>query len=66
MFPQVMKSLRTRKMADVSSGTIVLYFFNCLLWLIYSWMIHAWPPVTANAIGLVISIVQIRLKVLYG
>jgi MtN3 and saliva related transmembrane protein len=66
MLPQVVKSFRTKKMDDVSFGTVVLYFFNCLLWLIYSWLIHAWPPVVANAIGLAISVVQIRLKMVYG
>jgi MtN3 and saliva related transmembrane protein len=66
MLPQVLKSLQTKKMDDVSFGTVALYFFNCLLWLIYSWMIRAWPPVVANAIGLAISVVQIRLKMLYG
>lgn len=65
MLPQVVKSLRTKKMGDVSLGTVALYFFNCLLWLVYSWLIHAWPPVVANAIGLAISVLQIRLKMLY-
>jgi len=65
MLPQIVKSFRTKKMGDVSLGTVVLYFFNCLLWLIYSWLIRAWPPVVANAIGLGISVVQIRLKMLY-
>jgi MtN3 and saliva related transmembrane protein len=66
MLPQVVKSYRTRKMGDVSFGTVALYFFNCLLWLIYSWRIRAWPPVVANAVGLVISVIQLRLKLLYG
>jgi MtN3 and saliva related transmembrane protein len=66
MLPQVVKSLRTKRMGDVSSGTVALYFFNCLMWLIYSWLIHAWPPVVANAIGLVVSVIQIRLKMMYG
>jgi MtN3 and saliva related transmembrane protein len=65
MLPQVIKSARSKKLGDVSLATVVLYFFNCLLWLIYSWMIHAWPAVLANAIGLAISIVQLRLKLLY-
>jgi MtN3 and saliva related transmembrane protein len=66
MLPQVVKSFQTKKMGDVSFGTVALYFFNCLLWLIYSWLIRAWPPVVANAIGLAISVLQIRLKMLYG
>ena len=66
MFPQVVKAFRTKKMVDVSIGTVILYFFNCLLWLIYSWLIRAWPAVLANAIGLAVSIVQIRLKMIYG
>ena len=65
MLPQIIKSWGTKKMEDVSFGMIILYFFNCLLWLIYGILITAWPAVLANGIALVISIFQIVLKMKY-
>lgn len=39
MLPQVIKSIKTKKVDDISFGMLVLYFFNCLLWLIYGMLI---------------------------
>lgn len=66
MLPQVVKSWRSKKVDDVAMGMVVLYFFNCLLWLIYGIMILAYPVILANGIGLVISIVQFFLKIKYS
>ena len=66
MLPQVIKSWRTKKVGDLSMGTVVLYFVNCLLWLIYGILIAATPVIVANSIGLATSIFQLALKVRYG
>ena len=63
MLPQIAKAVRTGHMADVSLLMIVLYFVNCILWLTYGIGTHAKPIEWANGIALVISIVQIVLKV---
>ena len=66
MLPQVIKSIKTRKVGDVSAGMLFLYFFNCLLWLIYGLLINAWPVIVCNFIALIISVTQLILKYKYG
>ena len=65
MLPQVLKSWRTKRVEDLSFGMTVLYFFNCLLWLIYAILITAVPMIVANSAGLIISIIQVGLKLKY-
>ena len=62
MLPQVIKLWKTRSAKDLSLGMVFLYFFNCLLWLIYGILIVAAPVIIANGIGLAISIVQVILE----
>ena len=66
MLPQVAKSLKTKSVEDLSMGTVVLYFVNCLLWLTYGALIGATPVIVANGIGFVISVFQLVLKIKYG
>ncbi|MGA9365526.1 MAG: SemiSWEET family transporter [Bacteroidota bacterium] len=65
MLPQVVKSWRTKRVEDLSLGMTILYFLNCLLWLIYGLLITAVPMIVANSTGLVISIIQVALKLKY-
>jgi len=62
MLPQLARSWQTKHMRDVAFGTIVLFLFNCALWLAYGLMIAATPMVVANAIGFVIGLVLLALK----
>ncbi|TSC82460.1 MAG: MtN3 and saliva related transmembrane protein [Parcubacteria group bacterium Gr01-1014_20] len=66
MLPQVIKSWRTKRVEDLAIGTVILYFVNCLLWLIYGILITATPVIVANGIGLLVSIFQVAIKVRYG
>lgn len=65
MLPQVWKAWKTKRVEDLSFGMVVLYFFNCLLWLFYGLLLAARPLVLANGIALIISIVQMILKLKY-
>ena len=65
MLPQIYKSIKTKSVSDISWGMLVLYFLNCLLWLIYGILISAVPLIATNGIALGISILQIVLKVKY-
>ena len=62
MLPQLAKSWRTKHMRDVAFGTIILFILNCALWGIYGVMIAAQPMIVANAIGFVIGLVLLALK----
>jgi uncharacterized protein with PQ loop repeat len=42
------------------------YVVNCFLWLIYGCLIVAPPMIVANAVALVIGIVQFVLKLKYS
>jgi MtN3 and saliva related transmembrane protein len=66
MVPQIIKALKTKRMDDVSSGMVWLYFFNCLLWLTYGLLIGATPVAVANGIGLIVGLVQVWLKLRFG
>ena len=66
MLPQVIKSIKTKKVNDIAFGMLWLYFFNCFLWLIYGILISAMPVILCNFIALIISILQIVLKVRYS
>lgn len=65
MLPQIFKSIKTKSVSDISWGMLVLYFFNCLLWMIYGILIFAIPLMLTNGIALCISILQITLKIKY-
>jgi lactoylglutathione lyase len=65
MLPQVLKSWRTKRADDLSLASGTLYFANSILWLTYGLLIAAWPVAVANALALVISIVQVSLKLKY-
>lgn len=62
MLPQLIKMIQTKKVADISTGMLFMYFLNCLLWLSYGILINAWPVIICNFIALIISIIQIVLK----
>lgn len=65
MLPQVWKAWKTKRVEDLSFGMVILYFFNCLLWLLYGLLLAAHPLILANGIALIISIVQMILKLKY-
>lgn len=65
MVPQIYKTIKTKSVSDISWGMLVLYFLNCLLWLVYGILISAVPLIATNGIALCISILQILLKVKY-
>lgn len=65
MLPQVFKTVRTKKVDDISLVMLIFYFLNCALWLAYGILIIAWPVIVCNLIALVISIIQLILKFKY-
>lgn len=65
MLPQVYKTFKTKTSKDISWGMLVLYFLNCLLWLVYGFLIFSNPLILTNGIALIISSVQILFKVKY-
>lgn len=65
MLPQVVKSFRAKKTRDVSMGMVILYFLNSVIWATYGWLLPSTPLIVANSIAVVISIIQLVLKLKY-
>ncbi|MBP7811661.1 MAG: hypothetical protein KA054_02335 [Candidatus Moranbacteria bacterium] len=65
MLPQVIKTVKMKRADEVSLVMLILYFLNCLLWLIYGVLIWAIPLAICNAIALAISMIQLFLKFRY-
>jgi len=65
MLPQVIKSIKTKSVKDVSFAMLILYFFNCVLFAIYGALIIAWPVIICNMIAFLVSTTQIVLKFRY-
>jgi MtN3 and saliva related transmembrane protein len=61
--PQVVKSLRTRSVDDLSAGMIALLVSGVALWLVYGVLAGAAPVIAANAVTLVLLIFLAGLKV---
>ncbi|MFH1788712.1 MAG: SemiSWEET family transporter [Candidatus Altiarchaeota archaeon] len=66
MLPQVAKTLKTKRVEDVSMGMVVLYLLNCFLWLAYGVLIRAYPLMVCNLIAFFIGLAQMLLKLKYS
>jgi len=66
MVPQLVRSLRTKRMDDISIYMLLLYLVNGCLWTAYGWMIASYPVVVCNVIALFIAVWLIVLKIRYS
>jgi len=62
--PQAWLTFKTRDVSGISLGMYSAFTLGIALWLVYGWLIEAWPVVFANAITLVLaaSILVMRLR----
>ena len=65
MVPQVWKTWKTKSVEDLSWGMLILFFLNCVFWLIYGTLSNATPVAVVNGIALIVSSTQISLKFRY-
>lgn len=65
MLPQVIKSYRTKSVEDVSFLMVLIFALSMVLWTIYGVMIKSMPIIIADAVGFLISLVQIILMFIY-
>lgn len=66
MLPQLVKSWRTRRVDELSLGTVLFYIVNCALWMTYGVLVHSGPVMLANAAGLAIGVCQLVIKLQFG
>lgn len=65
MTPQIIKSIKTRQVEDVSLAMIVMYTINAALWVTYGLLIGAKPIILADGLACCAGITQFILKLKY-
>lgn len=65
MLPQVFKTIKTKRVDDISMTMLIVYIINCSLWEAYGLMIGAMPVILCNILAGGIGILQIILKQKY-
>ncbi len=64
--PQAWLTFRTRNVSGISLGMYSVFTLGVALWLVYGWMVGAWPIVVANAITLLLALSILGMKLAYG
>jgi len=66
IFPQVMKSWKTKKTDDISLIMYIMFTTAVALWLIYGIAIRNFPIILSDSIGLALVLTVLYLKIRYG
>ncbi|MBU1178366.1 hypothetical protein KJ903_04050 [Patescibacteria group bacterium] len=61
MFPQVIKTYRTKRVTDISYLMVITYVSSTMLWVIYAHSINSWPIMITNGVSFVVGLVQLIL-----
>jgi MtN3 and saliva related transmembrane protein len=64
--PQVIKTLQTRHVRDISVWQPLLLSFGVALWMIYGILISDLPLILANITPLVCNVILTAMKLRYG
>lgn len=64
--PQAWLSFRTRDVSGVSLLMYSVFTVGVALWLAYGWLLNSWPMVMANTITLVLALMILGMKLVYG
>lgn len=63
--PQALHTFRTRDVSGISLGMYAAFTVGLGLWLVYGFLLDAWPMVLANSITLALAAAILGMKVLY-
>ncbi|MEW5887360.1 MAG: SemiSWEET transporter [Pseudomonadota bacterium] len=64
--PQVWHTWRTRDVSGISLAMYSAFTLGVALWLVYGWLLGAWPIIVANAVTLSLALSILAMKLRYG
>lgn len=64
--PQVIKTLKTRHVRDISVWQPLLLAFGVALWMVYGILINDFPLIVANITPLICNVLLTGMKICYG
>jgi len=65
MIPQIIRSIRTKSVRDVSIYMILVFIVGLFLWTIYGILIRSIPIIISDGFGCCIGIIQLVIKLKY-
>jgi MtN3 and saliva related transmembrane protein len=63
--PQAWHTFRTKDVSGISLGMYGVFTAGVSLWLLYGWLLQAWPIVVANVITLALAVSILAMKLRY-
>mgnify|MGYP003384452123 FL=1 len=63
--PQALHTFKTRDVSGISLTMYSCFTVGVGLWLVYGWLLGAWPIVLANAITLALALSILLMKLRY-
>jgi MtN3 and saliva related transmembrane protein len=64
--PQAWKTFRTKDVSGISLVMYSMFTAGIALWLVYGWLLRAWPIVVANTITLGLALVILAMRIRYA
>ena len=65
-FPQLIKTVETKKAEDVSLITLIMFLTGVLSWIIYGYKISSTPILLANLITFVLNLLILIFKITFS
>ena len=65
MIPQIIRSLKTKSVEDISLLMLVIYVTSAILWTIYGILIKSLPVAITDGFAFCVSSVQLFIKIKY-
>lgn len=63
--PQAWLTFKTKDVSGISLGMYGAFTLGVALWLVYGWLLQAWPVVVANAVTLALACGILVMKLRY-
>ncbi|TDQ45280.1 SemiSWEET transporter [Tepidicella xavieri] len=64
--PQAWKTWRTRDVSGISLIMYAVFTVGVGLWLVYGWLLGAWPIIVANAVTFTLALLILGMRIRYG
>ena len=65
-FPQLIKTLKTKKADDVSLITLIMFLTGVLSWIVYGYKISSTPILLANLITFILNLLILIFKITFS
>lgn len=65
IIPQLIQSIKTKKVEDISLTMYIIYDLGLVLWVAYGILIHSWPVIIMDGFACLTSLVMTYIKIRY-